>query len=57
MSATALQKAKGMAKAVTDGLGGRGIFRSRNSLLRGIEVSLLRTSAQEPHDTGMVTLI
>ena len=55
MSEAALQKAKEIAKAVTDGLGGRGIF-GVEFFVKGEEVYFSELSPR-PHDTGMVTLI
>jgi phosphoribosylglycinamide formyltransferase 2 len=55
MSDAALKKAKSMAKTVTDGLGGRGIF-GVEFFIRGDEVYFSELSPR-PHDTGMVTLI
>ena len=55
MSDAALQKAKEIAKAVTDGLGGRGIF-GVEFFIKGEEVYFSELSPR-PHDTGMVTLI
>ncbi len=55
MSDVALQKAKEIAKAVTDGLGGRGIF-GVEFFVKGEEVYFSELSPR-PHDTGMVTLI
>ena len=55
MSEVALQKAKDIAKAVTDGLGGRGIF-GVEFFVKGEEVYFSELSPR-PHDTGMVTLI
>ena len=55
MSQKALQKAKDIAKAVTDGLGGRGIF-GVEFFVKGEEVYFSELSPR-PHDTGMVTLI
>jgi phosphoribosylglycinamide formyltransferase 2 len=55
MSEKALQKAKDIAKAVTDGLGGRGIF-GVEFFVKGDEVYFSELSPR-PHDTGMVTLI
>ena len=55
MSPEALQKAKEIAKAVTDGLGGRGIFGVEFFVKEG-EVYFSELSPR-PHDTGMVTLI
>lgn len=50
-----LQKAKDIAKTVTDGLGGRGIFGVEFFVKDG-EVYFSELSPR-PHDTGMVTLI
>ncbi|MCW8821175.1 MAG: formate-dependent phosphoribosylglycinamide formyltransferase [Sulfurovum sp.] len=55
MSDAALQKAKDIAKAVTDGLGGRGIF-GVEFFVKDEEVYFSELSPR-PHDTGMVTLI
>jgi len=55
MSDAALQKAKDIAKAVTDGLGGRGIF-GVEFFVKSEEVYFSELSPR-PHDTGMVTLI
>jgi phosphoribosylglycinamide formyltransferase 2 len=55
MSDETLQKAKDIAKAVTDGLGGRGIFGVEFFVKNG-EVYFSELSPR-PHDTGMVTLI
>ncbi|MEA1880057.1 MAG: formate-dependent phosphoribosylglycinamide formyltransferase [Campylobacterota bacterium] len=55
MSDTALQKAKEIAKTVTDGLGGRGIF-GVEFFVKNEEVYFSELSPR-PHDTGMVTLI
>jgi len=55
MSQKALEKAKDIAKAVTDGLGGRGIF-GVEFFVKGEEVYFSELSPR-PHDTGMVTLI
>jgi phosphoribosylglycinamide formyltransferase 2 len=55
MSGTALQKAKDIAKSVTDGLGGRGIF-GVEFFVKDDEVYFSELSPR-PHDTGMVTLI
>ena len=55
MSEAALTKAKEIAKAVTDGLGGRGIF-GVEFFVKGEEVYFSELSPR-PHDTGMVTLI
>lgn len=55
MTPEALQKAKDIAKAVTDGLGGRGIF-GVEFFVKDEEVYFSELSPR-PHDTGMVTLI
>ena len=55
MSSVALKKAQEIAKAVTDGLGGRGIF-GVEFFVKGDEVYFSELSPR-PHDTGMVTLI
>ena len=55
MSRAALEKAKEIAKAVTDGLGGRGIY-GVEFFIKGDEVYFSELSPR-PHDTGMVTLI
>jgi len=55
MSDNALQKAKDIAKTVTDGLGGRGIF-GVEFFVKGEEVYFSELSPR-PHDTGMVTLM
>jgi phosphoribosylglycinamide formyltransferase 2 len=55
MSDTALNQAIEMAKAVTDGLGGRGIF-GVEFFIKGEDVYFSELSPR-PHDTGMVTLI
>lgn len=55
MADETLQKAKNIAKAVTDGLGGRGIFGVEFFVKDG-EVYFSELSPR-PHDTGMVTLI
>ena len=49
------QKAQQIAKTITDGLGGRGIF-GVELFIRGDEVYFSEVSPR-PHDTGMVTLI
>ncbi len=54
MSASALEKARGMAKKVTDRLGGYGIF-GVELFVRGDEVWFSEVSPR-PHDTGLVTL-
>jgi len=55
MSAQALANAQAYAKAVTDSLGGRGIF-GVELFVKGDEVWFSEVSPR-PHDTGMVTLI
>jgi len=55
MSDVAKQKAQDIAKAITDGLGGRGIF-GVELFVKGDEVYFSEVSPR-PHDTGMVTLI
>jgi len=55
MSQEALKKAQDIAKAVTDGLGGRGIF-GVEFFVKGEDVYFSELSPR-PHDTGMVTLI
>jgi len=55
MSIEVLKKAQNIAKAVTDGLGGRGIF-GVEFFVKGKEVYFSELSPR-PHDTGMVTLI
>jgi len=55
MSRSALEKAREIAKTVTDGLGGRGIF-GVEFFIKGEEVYFSELSPR-PHDTGMVTLI
>ncbi len=55
MSETARQKAQEIAKAVTDDLGGRGIF-GVELFIKGDEVIFSEVSPR-PHDTGMVTMI
>ena len=55
MSEVALQQAIQMAKDVTDGLGGRGIF-GVEFFVKGDKVYFSELSPR-PHDTGMVTLI
>ena len=55
MSDIALKRAQEIAKAVTDGLGGRGIF-GVEFFVKGDEVYFSELSPR-PHDTGMVTLI
>ena len=55
MSEVAKQKAQTIAKTITDGLGGRGIF-GVELFVKGDEVYFSEVSPR-PHDTGMVTLI
>lgn len=55
MSDVAKQKAQEMAKKITDGLGGRGLF-GVELFVKGDEVYFSEVSPR-PHDTGMVTLI
>lgn len=55
MSEKVLQKAQQMAKAVTDALGGFGVF-GVEFFIKGDEVFFSEVSPR-PHDTGLVTLI
>ena len=55
MSEVAKQKAQEIAKRITDGLGGRGLF-GVEMFVKGDEVYFSEVSPR-PHDTGMVTLI
>ena len=55
MTPEALKKAQEIAKAVTDGLGGRGIF-GVEFFVKDNEVYFSELSPR-PHDTGMVTLM
>lgn len=55
MSQAALQKARDIAKAVTDNLGGRGLF-GVELFVKGDQVWFSEVSPR-PHDTGMVTMI
>ena len=55
MSEVAKQKSQEMAKKITDGLGGRGLF-GVELFIKGDEVYFSEVSPR-PHDTGMVTLI
>jgi len=55
MGARAVERAQEVAKAVTDELGGRGIF-GVELFIKGDEVIFSEVSPR-PHDTGMVTLI
>lgn len=55
MSAAALAEAQRIGKAVTDNLGGRGLF-GVELFIKGEEVYFSEVSPR-PHDTGLVTLI
>lgn len=55
MSALALERAQATAKAITDALGGYGIF-GVELFIKGDEVIFSEVSPR-PHDTGMVTMI
>ena len=55
MSAIALQRAKEMARCVTEALGGYGLF-GVEFFIKGDQVYFSEISPR-PHDTGMVTLI
>ena len=55
MSENALQKAEAIAKAITDALGGYGIF-GVELFVQGDDVIFSEVSPR-PHDTGMVTMI
>jgi phosphoribosylglycinamide formyltransferase 2 len=55
MSEAALNRAKGIAKTVTDNLGGRGLF-GVELFVKGDQVIFSEVSPR-PHDTGLVTLI
>lgn len=55
MSAKALDAARGMARAVTDDLGGQGLF-GVECFVKGDRVWFSEVSPR-PHDTGMVTMI
>lgn len=55
MSATALARSEEIARAVTDALGGHGVF-GVELFVRGDEVWFSEVSPR-PHDTGMVTMI
>ena len=55
MSEKALQKSHDIAKAITNSLGGRGIF-GVELFVRGDQVWFSEVSPR-PHDTGMVTMI
>ena len=55
MSEVAKQKSQEIAKTITDGLGGQGLF-GVELFVKGDEVYFSEVSPR-PHDTGMVTLI
>ena len=55
MSATAIEKARDIARKVTDALGGEGIF-GVELFIKGDDVIFSEVSPR-PHDTGMVTMI
>jgi phosphoribosylglycinamide formyltransferase 2 len=55
MSEIAKERAQKMAKEITDGLGGQGLF-GVELFIKGDEVYFSEVSPR-PHDTGMVTLI
>ncbi|UCH53418.1 MAG: formate-dependent phosphoribosylglycinamide formyltransferase [Pseudomonadota bacterium] len=55
MSSVALNKARDIAKRITDSLGGRGIF-GVELFVRGDQVWFSEVSPR-PHDTGMVTMV
>ena len=55
MSEVAKERAQEIAKAITDGLGGQGLF-GVELFVKGDEVYFSEVSPR-PHDTGMVTLI
>jgi phosphoribosylglycinamide formyltransferase 2 len=55
MSALAKKRSQEMAKIITDGLGGQGLF-GVELFVKGDEVYFSEVSPR-PHDTGMVTLI
>jgi phosphoribosylglycinamide formyltransferase 2 len=55
MNARALQRSREIAKAVTDNLGGQGLF-GVELFVKGDEVWFSEVSPR-PHDTGMVTMI
>ena len=54
MTATALERSQAIAKAVTDGLGGLGLF-GVELFIKGDDVWFSEVSPR-PHDTGMVTM-
>lgn len=55
MTPLAKERSEAMAKTITDGLGGRGIF-GVELFIKGDDVYFSEVSPR-PHDTGMVTLI
>jgi phosphoribosylglycinamide formyltransferase 2 len=55
MSEIAIKKSQEIAKTITDGLGGRGIF-GVELFVKGDDVYFSEVSPR-PHDTGMVTMI
>jgi len=55
MSSAAIEKAEAIAKAITDALGGYGIF-GVELFIKGEDVIFSEVSPR-PHDTGMVTMI
>ncbi|CAM5785291.1 formate-dependent phosphoribosylglycinamide formyltransferase [Rhizobacter fulvus] len=55
MNAAALERAQAIARAVTDDLGGQGLF-GAELFVKGDEVWFSEVSPR-PHDTGMVTMI
>ncbi|MCD7100347.1 formate-dependent phosphoribosylglycinamide formyltransferase [Stenotrophomonas sp. MMGLT7] len=55
MSALALERAQAIARAITDDLGGRGLF-GVELFVKGDEVWFSEVSPR-PHDTGLVTLV
>jgi len=55
MSPLAKERSEAMAKTITDGLGGRGLF-GVELFVKGDEIYFSEVSPR-PHDTGMVTLI
>jgi len=55
MSATALERAQAIAKAITDDLGGWGLF-GVELFVKGDQVWFSEVSPR-PHDTGLVTLV
>jgi phosphoribosylglycinamide formyltransferase 2 len=55
MSVTALARSREIAKAVTDNLGGRGVF-GVELFVKGDQVWFSEVSPR-PHDTGMVTMV